>query len=177
MIEVDVTTTVSDVYNILSKFKKEYIDEHKIPMIWNQFEMDLFVTLRSYMINKGRLKEVKTYTDARGKLSELVIFRSHGQVFHSTTKPGAVRGNHFHTKRIERFCVLSGMAQVNMRRVGTEEIISYTIKGDANRIIDMPPYFTHNLVNIGDTELICCFWMNDILADGPDDSYTEKVEL
>ena len=63
-----------------------------------------------------------------------------------------------------------------MRKIGTDEIIEYKIKGTDNKVIDMPVYYTHNLENIGNTELICCFWMNDILKEQKiDDTYFEKV--
>ena len=87
-----------------------------------------------------------------------------------------VRGNHFHTRRIERFCVLEGEASVKMRKIGTDEITEYKIKGTDNKVIDMPVYYTHNLENTGNTELICCFWMNDILKEQKiDDTYFEKI--
>ena len=63
-----------------------------------------------------------------------------------------------------------------MRKVGTDEIIEYKIKGTDNKVIDMPVYYTHNLKNVGDTELICCFWMNDILKEQKiDDTIYEEV--
>jgi UDP-2-acetamido-2,6-beta-L-arabino-hexul-4-ose reductase len=119
---------------------------------------------------------IKRVADNRGELKELVIFKEHGQIFYSTTNPGIVRGNQFHTKRIERFCIVKGTAQISMRQVGTNQIISYIINDTDNIVIDMPPYYTHNLTNIGSEELICVFWMNNILHEQHvDDTYFEGV--
>ena len=170
------TVSVRYIYNTLLRFKKEYLKENKIPKYEDELELNLFNTFRSYLEGNDRLLNVDNYNDDRGRLSELIISKNQGQIFFSTTKPGIIRGNHFHTRRIERFCVLEGEASVKMRKINTDEIIEYKIKGTDNKVIDMPVYYTHNLENIGNTELICCFWMNDILKEQKiDDTYFEKV--
>jgi UDP-2-acetamido-2,6-beta-L-arabino-hexul-4-ose reductase len=175
-ISYDQTVSVKYVYDTLLRFKQEYLSENKIPKYKNEFELNLFNTFRSYLDKNNRLLNVDNYNDDRGRLSELIISKNQGQIFFSTTKPGIVRGNHFHTRRIERFCVLEGEASVKMRKIGTNEIIEYKIKGTDNKVIDMPVYYTHNLENINNTELICCFWMNDILKEQKiDDTYYEEI--
>ncbi len=175
-ISYDKTVSVKYVYDTLLKFKQEYLNENKIPKYKNEFELNLFNTFRSYLNKDNRLLNVDNYNDDRGRLSELVISKTQGQIFFSTTKPGIVRGNHFHTKRIERFCILEGEALIEMRKIGTNKIIKYKIKGTDNKVIDTPIYYTHNLKNIGDTNLVCCFWMNDILKEQKiDDTIFEKV--
>ena len=172
----DKTVSVQYIHDTLLRFKQEYLNENRIPKLKNEFEVDLFNTFRSYISNDNRLFNVDSHNDDRGRLSELVISKTQGQVFFSTTKPGIVRGNHFHTRRIERFCVLEGEALVKIRKIGTDEVIEYKIKGTDNKVIDMPVYYTHNLENIDNTELICCFWMNDILKEQKiDDTYYEEV--
>ena len=104
-----------------------------------------------------------------GKLTELLKSENKGQVFFSTTKPDIVRGNHFHRKRIERFCVLKGKALIEIRRVGDDKVIKYEIDGHDYKVIDMPIYYTHSLKNIGKDELVCVFWMNDILDENVTD--------
>ena len=175
-IRPDKTVGVKYIYNTLLRFKQEYLNENKIPKCKDEFEINLFNTFRSYLEKNNRLLNIDNYNDDRGRLAELVISKNQGQIFFSTTKPGIVRGNHFHTRRIERFCILEGEALVKMRKIGTNEIIEYKIKGTDNKVIDMPVYYTHNLKNVGDTELICCFWMNDILKEQKiDDTIYEEV--
>lgn len=175
-IESDGSFSVSYVHSLLQNFKEVYIDKAEIPHLQDKFEVNLFNTFRSYITDDNRKMSVKVSSDQRGRLSELVISRTKGQIFYSTTNPDFVRGNHFHTRRIERFCVLSGDALIQMRKVGTDDVIEYRISGDDCKVIDMPVYYTHNLKNIGDTELVCCFWMNDILSEQKvDDTYFELV--
>ena len=172
----DKTVSIKYIHDTLLRFKQEYLNENRIPKLKNKFEIDLFNTFRSYIPNDNRLFNADSHNDDRGRLSELVISKTQGQIFFSTTKPNVVRGNHFHTRRIERFCVLEGEASAKIRKVGTDKIKEYKIKGTDSKVIDMPVYYTHNLENVGNTELICCFWMNDILKEQKiDDTYFEKV--
>ena len=157
--------SVKEVYDKLMKFKKMYLDENVIPKLNDVFDLNLFNTFRSYINHEDKSFKVKNFLDERGRLSELLKSKTQGQVFFSTTNSGFVRGNHFHRKRIERFCVLKGKALIEMRKVGTDEINRYEIDGDDYKVIDMPIYYTHSLKNIGDEELICAFWMNDILGE------------
>ena len=166
-----VTKTVKTIYDKLIYFKSMYIDKNTIPKIENEFELDLFNTFRSYIPNEKRLFKVKKFIDERGRLSELLKSKIQGQMFFSTTKPDFVRGRHFHRKRIERFCILEGQALIKMRRVGTDDIIEYKVDGEDYVVFDTPIFYTHSLENIGDSDLIAVFWMNDILDENEiDDS-------
>ena len=167
----DKIVSVKYIYDTLLRFKQEYLNENRIPKLKNEFEIDLFNTFRSYIPNDNRnFQKIADFS------AELVISKTVCSFIFPTTKPNVVRGNHFHTRRIERFCVLEGEASVKIRKVGTDEITEYKIKGIDSKVIDMPVYYTHNLENIGNTELICCFWMNDILKEQKiDDTYFEKV--
>ena len=79
-----------------------------------------------------------------------------------------------HFEKIERFCILSGKAKIDMRKVGTDEIVSYEVNGDSDLILDMPVLFTHNITNIGTEDLICVFWANEIFNElAPDTHFLE----
>lgn len=176
VITCDDEVKVADVYNVLSSFKAEYLDKYNIPEIKTSLEHNLFNTFRSYIPNELRLFSPIVHSDKRGYLYELAVFKQYGQVFSSITKPTFIRGGHFHTKRIERFCIIDGCAKIKIKKVGFDEKYEYIIKGEDNKIIDMPLYYMHTIENIGDTNLICCFWMNDILKDQKiDDSYIERL--
>ena len=167
------TKTVKEIYNKLKYFKHMYLDNIIIPNIDDEFDLNLFNTFRSYIKSEDRAFTVKSFIDDRGRLSELLKSKTQGQVFFSTTKPDVVRGNHFHRKRIERFCVLQGDALIEIKKVGTDDIIKYAINGEDYKIIDMPIYYTHSLKNIGNDELICVFWMNDII----DENYIDDTKF
>ena len=163
--------TVENVYKLLENFHNDY-SKGIIPNLMDSFEKKLFNTYRSF---KLPMFQFQKHSDDRGNLVELVKARgSETQVFFSTTKPGITRGNHFHFNKVERFCVLSGNAKISMRKVGNTEENCYIISGDDNRVVDMPILYTHNITNIGNKNLICVFWVNEIFnADSPDTYYEE----
>jgi UDP-2-acetamido-2,6-beta-L-arabino-hexul-4-ose reductase len=100
---------------------------------------------------------------------------SQGQVSFSTTLPGISRGNHFHTRKIERFAVIKGKASIKLRKYGTDEVIEYILDGEEPAYVDMPIWFTHNITNIGDTELLTMFWINEVYEPNNPDTYYEQV--
>ena len=93
-----------------------------------------------------------------------------GQVSFSTTHPGITRGNHFHTRKIERFVVVKGEAVIQLRRTGTKELIEYRVSGKYPCFVDMPIWYTHNIKNVGEEDLYTIFWINEFYD--PDDSDT-----
>lgn len=166
---------VSEVLNKLKYFYNLYNKEGIFPELNNKFNVNLFNTLRSYI---SPLSHLIKKTDDRGYLIEILKCESSPtQMFYSVTKPGVTRGNHFHFNKIERFMILKGTALVEMRKVDTEDIFSWVIKDDDNLTIDMPIMYTHSLKNIGNDDLICCFWTQEIFDPAFPDTYFEKVNL
>lgn len=158
---------------------KKILDYHKqystgiIPKLDNKFELDLFNTYRSFAERKHALVKRE---DQRGHLIELVkSLGSESQVFFSVTKPGITRGNHFHFRKIERFCVLKGEARISIRKVGENNVDQYLVSGDTHCVIDMPVLCTHNITNIGSDDLICVFWSNEIYNQEDPDTYFLEV--
>ena len=100
---------------------------------------------------------------------------SAGQSSYSTTVPGITRGDHFHTRKIERFAVISGKASIKLRKVNSEEVIEYTLDGKRPSYVDMPVWYTHNITNIGNSELITIFWINEPYNEEDSDTYFMKV--
>ena len=98
-----------------------------------------------------------------------------GQVSYSTTKPGITRGNHFHTRKIERFAVIKGKAKISIRKIGTKDFMEFYISGDEPAFIDMPIWYTHNITNIGDENLTTLFWINEFFNPDDPDTFFEKV--
>ena len=98
-----------------------------------------------------------------------------GQSSYSTTKPQIIRGNHFHLRKVERFTVIEGNASIKLRKYGTTEVIEYILDGNEPAYVDMPIWFTHNITNIGDTELLTMFWINEFYDPNDPDTYYEPV--
>jgi UDP-2-acetamido-2,6-beta-L-arabino-hexul-4-ose reductase len=85
------------------------------------------------------------------------------------------RGNHYHTRKIERFIVIKGKAIIELRRIGTPDILRFELDGEQPSYVDMPIWYTHNITNVGDDELITLFWINEFFNLDDPDTYFEKV--
>ena len=98
-----------------------------------------------------------------------------GQTFFSHSEPGVIRGNHFHSRKIERFCVVSGDAIIRLRKIGETKIHEYKVTGSNPMAIDIPIFYTHNIENIGIGHLLTLFWSNEIYNPEKPDTYFEEV--
>lgn len=166
----------NEVKEILLKFKNEYLKDKIIPNFSNIFEKNLFNTLITYVDIKHffpyyNLKHV----DERGFFTEVSKVKGNAQFSYSITKPKITRGNHFHTNKVERFTVIEGNALIKIRKVGSKEVIEFEIKKDKPASIDMIPWHTHSITNIGEKDLITLFSINDIFDRDNPDTFSEIV--
>jgi UDP-2-acetamido-2,6-beta-L-arabino-hexul-4-ose reductase len=167
---------VSDVLSKLNKFNHMYFEYGQIPSIDAHFDLCLFNTFRSYInINSFFPRSHKEHNDNRGSFSELTRAFSQGQTSFSITKKGVIRGNHFHTRKIERFSVISGKAKIELREILSDEKFEFIIDGAKPCYIDIPVWYTHNIENIGDKDLITVFWINEHYNEDTSDTYLENV--
>jgi UDP-2-acetamido-2,6-beta-L-arabino-hexul-4-ose reductase len=167
---------VSEILLILENFKRIYFDGHCFPELNSIFELNLFNTFRSYFDHSSRYPVLlKENADLRGTFVETIKTSLGGQFSFSTTLPGVTRGNHYHTRKIERFIVIKGKAVIELRRIGTTEILHFDLNGEQPSFVDMPIWYTHNITNTGDEELITLFWINEFFDPDDPDTYFEKV--
>lgn len=167
---------VSEILALLEKYKTEYQDKGSIPELNSTFELNLFNTFRCYMdIAHHFPVKLMQHTDDRGSFVEIIRLELGGQVSFSTTKPGITRGNHFHTRKIERFAVIKGKALIQLRKIGTDEVLNFELDGDEPAYVDMPIWYTHNIKNIGDDILYTNFWINEFFNPNDADTYFEVV--
>ncbi len=170
------TIKVSSILEILNHFKTLYFDIAQIPDLKTTFEVNLFNTFRSYIeLEDFFPKKFKLNTDQRGTFVEVIRLGIGGQVSFSTTVPGITRGNHYHTRKIERFAVIKGNATIQLRKIGTNEIVNFDLKGDEPAFVDMPVWYTHNITNVGNEELLTLFWINEFYDPNDADTYFEDV--
>jgi UDP-2-acetamido-2,6-beta-L-arabino-hexul-4-ose reductase len=156
----------------------ELYSRGEMPDLSTKFGVDLFNTYRSYLFPAQFPFSPDVNTDPRGELFETV--RSHGgtgQTFVSTTVPGATRGDHYHLRKVERFFVVRGEAEIRVRRVLHDDVVTFRLSGDRPSFVDMPTMWVHNIKNVGDTELITMFWADQLLDPVNPDQYPEKVEV
>ena len=167
---------VSEVLTLLNEYKSKYFDGGEIPEINNIFEHNLFNTYRSY-IDYATHYPVKftQHTDPRGAFVEVIRLGIGGQCSFSTTVPDITRGNHYHTRKIERFAVIKGKALIQLRKIGTDEVLDFYLDGNEPAYVDMPIWYTHNIKNIGEEELYTIFWINEAFNPEDADTYFEVV--
>lgn len=167
---------VSEILNTLQTFKDLYFDKGIIPSLENTFELNLFNTFRSYIDIKNHYPaKFTSHSDYRGTFVEIIRLNIGGQLSFSTTVPGITRGNHFHTRKIERFAVIKGKALIQMRKIGSSEVLEFYLDGDDPGYVDMPIWYTHNIKNVGDEELYTNFWINEFYDPNDPDTYMETV--
>lgn len=155
---------------------KEMRETSILPDLSDEFSKDLYSTYLSYLEKDNFSYEVEMKIDNRGMLFELLKSPHFGQIFVSTTKSGITRGNHYHDTKVEKFCVITGKADIRFRHILNNEIISYKVSGEKIEIIDIPPGYTHSIENIGDTEMITLFWANEVFDQKKPDTYYESVD-
>jgi UDP-2-acetamido-2,6-beta-L-arabino-hexul-4-ose reductase len=161
----------------LKKFKSQYLSNGVIPDLQSNFDRDLFNTFRSFINHKNFFPKLYlNNSDERGSFVELARLETGGQLSFSTTKPGITRGNHFHTRKIERFSVIKGKALIQIRKIGTEEIIEFYLDGENPAYVDMPVWYTHNIINYSNEEVLYTnFWINEPYDPKNSDTYFIEV--
>lgn len=167
---------VSDILEKLISYKNTYQDGGEIPVIANQFEHNLFNTYRCYMdIPTYFPRKFVQHTDDRGAFVEIIRTGIGGQSSFSTTVPGITRGNHYHTRKIERFAVIKGKALIQLRKIGSDVTLNFYLDGNEPAYVDMPIWYTHNIKNIGDEVLYTNFWINEPYNPEDPDTWMEEV--
>ena len=167
---------VSEILGLLKYFKIQYLENGQVPKVdLNTFELDLFNTFTSFIPKDYFPIKFTNHTDERGAFVEIMRAGSAGQTSYSTTVPGITRGNHYHTRKIERFAVISGKASIQIRKIDSDEVFEYILDGAEPAYVDMPIWYTHNITNIGDTDLITLFWINEPYNPEDADTYFIKV--
>ncbi|MES2651648.1 MAG: NAD-dependent epimerase/dehydratase family protein [Bacteroidota bacterium] len=167
---------VSEILSLLQSYQEKYFLKGTIPELRSNFELNLFNTFRSYIdIAKHFPVKLVKHVDPRGAFVEIIRLEVGGQVSFSTTVPDITRGNHFHTRKIERFAVIKGKALIQLRRIGTNEVFDFYLDGNEPAYVDMPIWYTHNIKNIGEEELYTNFWINEFFDPNDPDTYLEIV--
>lgn len=167
--------SVTGIKQVLEEFALYYA-RGEFPDVSTAFRRDLFNTFRSYTFPDSTPVSITRHADERGSFFEIVRSRGGtGQTSFSTTAPGITRGDHFHRRKVERFTVLSGEAEINLRRLFDDQVFSYRLTGDEPQSVDMPTLYAHNIRNVGTETLYTAFWTNDIFDPANPDTIPETV--
>ena len=172
----DFEKKVTDLLALFLHFKTLYFDQGIIPKLKDSDEVNLFNTFRCYIDQPTHFPiKLVQHADARGVFVETIKLGVGGQVSFSTTVPGITRGNHYHTRKVERFTVIKGKARIQLRKIGTDEVLNFYLDGNEPAYVDMPIWHTHNITNIGEDELYTQFWINEWYDAEDGDTYFEEV--
>jgi UDP-2-acetamido-2,6-beta-L-arabino-hexul-4-ose reductase len=167
--------TVSDLAARLARFAEVY-RTGEIPALGGRDDVRLFNTYRSQCFPAHYPMRPARHSDARGELVEAVkVHGGGGQSFVSSTVPGVTRGQHYHLAKVERFLVLRGEAEISLRRLLHDDVVTFRVSGDEPAIVDMPTMWAHNITNTGSGELLTLFWANDLFDAANPDTYPEEV--
>lgn len=169
------TAKVTEILSLLETFRDFYYNKKIVPAFKNNFEKNLYNTFITYMDKSDFSQYPKLHSDSRGSLFEVVKQQIGGQVFFSTTKSGITRGNHYHTRKMEKFCVVKGQGVIRLRRIGTDKIIEYEVSGDKPVSVEMPIFYTHNITNVGNEDMLTLFWTNELFDPNDPDTFYEEV--
>ena len=141
------------------------------------FEKKLYSTYLSYLPKDKVRFSLKMNIDGRGSFTELLKTEKCGQISVNVSKPGITKGEHWHNSKWEFFIVVSGHGLIQERKIGTDEILNFEVSGEKIEAVHMLPGYTHNIVNLSDTEpLITVMWANETFDINHPDTFGEKVE-
>jgi UDP-2-acetamido-2,6-beta-L-arabino-hexul-4-ose reductase len=167
--------TVSQLLARLEAIHHGYFEANVVPDLSDPLDARLYTTFLSHVDLDDHCHRPRVHSDSRGKLFEILRMASGGQIFFSTTKPGVIRGNHFHSRKVEWFCVLRGEAVIRLRPVGGKQIREFRVSGESPQFISIPALHTHQIENIGDDDLLTMFWCNEIFQPADPDTFYEQV--
>lgn len=143
----------------------------------DSFAKRLFSTYLSYLPKEKAIFDLNMNVDDRGSFTELVHTLNCGQVSINISKPGVTKGQHWHHTKWEQFIVVSGHGLIQLRKEGTDEILNYEVSGDKIQSVIMLPGYTHNIINLSETEnLVTVMYCNEIFDKNRPDTYFEPVE-
>jgi UDP-2-acetamido-2,6-beta-L-arabino-hexul-4-ose reductase len=167
--------SVSELLSKLQAMRESYFEENIVPDLSQPFDASLYTTFLSYIDFDDHCHRPRLHTDTRGQLFEVLRLAGGGQIFFSTTRPGVIRGNHFHSRKVEWFCVVRGEAAIRIRRVGDDQVREFRVSGSSPEFISIPALCTHQIENVGAEDLLTMFWCNEIFQPADPDTFFEKV--
>ena len=170
--------TLGEIVELLDLFKAQPQSLVMPEIPYNSFAKKLYSTYLSYLPTKKTIFDLKMNKDERGSFTELLKTLNCGQFSVNISKPGITKGEHWHNSKWEFFIVVAGHGLIQERRIGSDEIREYEVSGDKIQAVQMLPGFTHNIINLSQTEnLVTVMWANEQFDPQHPDTFGEKVEV
>ena len=166
---------LGEIVELLNKFKA-MPETLGVPTLSNGFEKALYSTFLSYFPKEKFSYPVKMNIDPRGSYTELIRSEHNGQFAVNISKPGITKGQHWHHTKNEKFVVVHGHGLIQLRKLGTDEIVEFEVSGDKIEVVEMIPGYTHNIINLSETDdLVTFMWANECFDPNRADTYFEPV--
>lgn len=167
------TASLKEIADLIHSFKRSR-ENLSVPDLSVPFVKRLYSTYLSYLPSDAFAYDLKMNIDARGSFTEFIRTVDRGQVSVNISKPGITKGNHWHHTKNEKFLVVSGKGVIRFRKIDSNEVIEYYVSGDKLQVVDIPPGYTHNIENLGETDMVTLMWANEpFYPDNPDTYYLE----
>ena len=169
--------TLGEISDLLEKFKSQPISLLMPEIPNNSFAKKLYSTYLSYLPKEKVAFSLKMNVDQRGSFTELLKTEKCGQFSVNISKPGITKGQHWHNSKWEFFIVVSGHGLIQERKIGTDEVIEFEVSGDKIEAVHMLPGYTHNIINLSETEnLVTVMWANEQFDPNRPDTFFEIVK-
>jgi UDP-2-acetamido-2,6-beta-L-arabino-hexul-4-ose reductase len=165
---------LGDIVDLIYNFKDSR-QKLSIPNCDDPFVKRLYSTYLSYLPTHQFGYDVKMNVDHRGSFTELLKTQDRGQFSVNIIKPGIVKGNHWHHTKNEKFAVVSGHGVIRFRHVLSHDVIEYFVSGEKIQIVDIPVGYTHNIENLGNTDMVTFMWAKEPFDPAHPDTYFVEV--
>lgn len=176
-VPVTYKVTLGQIVDTLEAFKNQPNTLIMPEIPFNSFTKKLYSTYLSYLPKEKVVFPLKMNCDERGSFTELLKTANCGQFSVNISKPGITKGEHWHNTKWEFFIVVSGHALIQERKIGTDEVIEFDVSGDNIQAVHMLPGYTHNIINLSQTEnLVTMMWANEQFDKNHPDTFAEKVK-
>ncbi|MDW0114013.1 capsular polysaccharide biosynthesis protein CapF [Sporosarcina saromensis] len=168
------TITLGEIVDLIYSFKQSR-EKQLVPDMSNSFTKKLYSTYLSYLPKDKFCYELKMNVDDRGSFTEFIKTPERGQVSVNISKPSITKGNHWHHTKNEKFLVVSGHGVIRFRKIDSNEVIEYYVSGEKMEVVDIPTGYTHNIENLGDTDMVTIMWANELFDPEKPDTYYLEV--
>jgi UDP-2-acetamido-2,6-beta-L-arabino-hexul-4-ose reductase len=164
---------LGEIVDLLNSFKTSR-ETRSIPSTEDPFTKKLYSNYLSYLPKDQFSYDLKMNIDHRGSFTEFIKTPDRGQISINISKPGITKGNHWHHTKTEKFLVVSGNGVIRFRKIDEIDIIEYHVSGDKLQVVDIPPGYTHNIENLGKTDMVTVMWANEKFdPERPDTIFVE----
>ncbi len=175
-VPVEHKITLGEIADLLYSFKNSRETKEIPDMTEGSISKKLYSTYLSYLDPENFSYKLKMNCDDRGSFTEILRSANAGQFSVNISKPGITKGQHWHNTKNEKFVVVKGHGLIQLRKIGSDEIVNYEVNGDEITVVDMIPGYTHNIINLSETEeLVTFMWANECFNPNKPDTFFEEV--